>query len=167
MKLLVVFVALLAVCGLVRAQDDGMPFGPIGDADVDRLQEFAKKFDCDLKGEMARVYCCEKKVDEDALARVFIFSRRFNTLDRNARTYGQIIYSSLLRIGEVQGVDYYVKILDRQPADVQQRVRDFLYCPNWHAHRDQNRQLYERVYPGLYPKSYQFRHDDPIFTKET
>jgi hypothetical protein len=35
---------------------DGMPFGPIGDADVDRLAEFAKKSGFDLKPEMERVY---------------------------------------------------------------------------------------------------------------
>lgn len=170
MKLLVAFVALLAACGLVRAQDDGMPFGPIGDADIDRLQEFAKKFDFDLKGEMARVYCCEKKVDEDALARVFIFSRQFNVLDKNARTYGQIIYSSLLRIGEVAGVDYYVKILDRQPPDVQQRVRDFLYYPNLKIpkeHRKKAEEETSRAYPTLFPKGFQFGRNDPIFAKKT
>ena len=64
----------------------GMPFGHIDDADVDRLQEFAQKSGFDLKRKVAQVYCCDKKIDEDALARVFIFSRRFNTLDKNART---------------------------------------------------------------------------------
>ena len=51
---------------------DGMPFGRVEDADVDRLQEFALKRGFDLKAEMARVYG-EKKEDEDALGRVFIF----------------------------------------------------------------------------------------------
>src|SRR5439155_25549520 len=74
---------------------DGMPFCRVADADVDRLQEFALKRGFDLKAEMARVYG-EKKVDEGALGRVFIFSRLINTLDKNARTYGQIIYSSRL-----------------------------------------------------------------------
>ena len=69
---------------------DGMPFGRVEDTDVDRLQEFALKHGFDLKAEISRVYG-EKKVDEDALGRVFIFSRQFNTLDKNARTYGQII----------------------------------------------------------------------------
>ena len=165
----IVFTALLAVSALARAQDDtleGMAFGKVDNADVDRLQEFALKRGFDLKANMARVYG-EKKIDEEALGRVFIFSREFNTLDKSARTYGQIIYSSLLNIGEAIGIDRYIKIIDRQPPDVQQRVRDFLYYPDWHSHRAQNRHVYEKVYPGLFPKSYQFGRGDPIFAKET
>jgi len=81
------------VAGFASAQDmsdDGMPFGRIDDADIDRLQEFAATHGFDLKGEMAQVYSSGKP-DEDALARVFVFSRRFEALDKNARTYGQII----------------------------------------------------------------------------
>jgi hypothetical protein len=146
---------------------DGMPFGRIEDADVERLQEFARERGFDMKAEMARVYCCDKKIDEDALARVFVFSRQFNALDRNARTYGQIIYSSLLRIGEVLGVPYYVTIIDRQPRDVQQRIRDFLWYPIWHTEHKQNSGEFGSVYPGLFPKSYQFGRGDPIFANET
>jgi len=148
---------------------DGMPFGRVEDADVDRLQEFALKRGFDLKAEMARVYG-EKKVDEDALGRVFIFSRQFNTLDKNARTYGQIIYSSLLNIGEHMGVPAYVKIIDRQPPDVQQRVRDFLYYPNLRIpkeHRKEAEEETSRAYPTLFPKAFQFGRDDPIFAKQT
>ena len=53
---------------------------------------------------MEKVYRSGKHVDEDALARVFKFSIKFETLNSNARAYGQIIYSSLLNIGEVIGV---------------------------------------------------------------
>ena len=149
---------------------DGMPFGRVEDADVDRLQEFALKRGFDLKAEMARVYG-ENKVDEDALGRVFIFSRQFNTLDKNARTYGQIVYSSLLNVGEHIGVPTYVKIIDRQPPDVQQRVRDFLFYPvtrsapksRWEDALSESREMY----PGLFPKGFQFGHDDPIFANET
>ena len=119
---------------------------------------------------MARVYCCEKKIDEDALMRVFMFSRQFNTLDKNARTYGQIIYSSSLRIGEVLGIDYYVSIINRQSTDVQQRVRDFLYYPMLTVRKEQRHQVEEensKMYPTLFPKSFQFGRDDPIFAKET
>ena len=144
---------------------DGMPFGQVDDADIDRLQDFALKRGFDLKAEMARVY--EKKVNEDALGRVFMFSRQFNALDKNARAYGQIIYSSLLNIGEVIGVQHYTKIIDHQPPDVQQRIRDFLYYGDWKLHRNEPRKLYERIYPGLYPKEYEFGHNDPIFAKET
>src|ERR1043166_6605294 len=82
---------------------DGMPFGRIEDADVDRLQDFAVKHGFDLKAEMARVYSRDNKLDEDALGRVFAFSRHFDEPDHPARAYGQIIYSSLLHIGEATG----------------------------------------------------------------
>jgi hypothetical protein len=127
----------------------------------------AKTSGLDLKAEMEKVYRSGKHVDEDALARVFKFSIKFETLDSNARAYGQIIYSSLLNIGEVIGVPVYTKIIDRQPPEVQQRIRDFLYYGDWKAHRDEARKLYEKAYPGLYPKEYQFGRNDPIFAKET
>ena len=149
---------------------DGMPFGRIGDADVDRLQEFARTRGVDLKAEMARVYSPDNKLDEDALGRVFIFSRQFNTLDQNARTYGQIIYSSFLRVGEVVGVPQYVKIIDRQPSDVQQRVRDFLFYPFTRHPKFQSEEALKEsrdMYPGLFPKGFQFGHDNPIFANET
>jgi hypothetical protein len=148
---------------------DGMPFGQIEEADIDRLQDFAVKHGFDLKAEMARVYGAHK-VDEDALGRVFMLSRQFDALDKNARAYGQIIYSSLLNIGEAIQVDGYTKILDRQPADVQQRIRDFLFYPyvrqlprkRWEEALGETRQMY----PTLFPKGFQFGHDDPIFANE-
>jgi len=145
---------------------DGMPFGPVGDADVDRLAEFAKKSGFDLKPEMERIY----KKDEEALARLFKFSLAFKTLDANARTYGQIIYSSLLNLGEGVGVDAYVKVLDRQSPAVQQRVRDFLYYPMLRVpkeHRAEVEQENSRMYPTLFPKGFQFGHDDPVFANQT
>ena len=108
---------------------DGMPFGRVEEADIERLYEFATKRGFDLKGEMTRIYSRGDKLDEAALGRVFLFSRQFNALDKNARTYGHIIFCSLLNIGEVIGVPAYVKIIDRQPVDVQQRIRDFLFYP--------------------------------------
>lgn len=149
---------------------DGMPFGPIGDADLGRLQKFALERGFDFKAEMARVYCCDKTIDEDALGRVFLFSRQFTALDKNARTYGQVIYSSLLRIGEVIGVDHYVKIIDRAPPDVQQRVRDFLFYPftrHPKARWEEALQASRDMYPGLFPKHFQFGRGDPIFANET
>jgi hypothetical protein len=167
----VVFAMLLAASAIAAERTpgpipDGMPFGRIEDSDVDRLQDFAVKHGFDLKAEMERVYR-SNGTDEDALGRVFMFSRQFSALDKNARTYGQIIYSSLLNIGEHIGVPAYVKIIDRQPPDVQQRIRDFLYYPEWHTQHKRNSGEYENTYPGLFPKSYQFGHDDPNFAKET
>ena len=170
-------IVLLFISSAIAAQrtpgsvPDGMPFGRIEEADVDRLWKFASSRGFDLKAEMARVYSRGHKLDEDALGRAFVFSRQFNALDKNARTYGQIIFSSLLNIGEVIGVPAYVMIIDRQPADVQQRIRDFLFYPiarqvpkaQWKATLDENR----RVYLGLFPKDFRFGRSDPIFAKET
>ena len=146
---------------------DGQPFGHISEADVDRLQQFGLTRGFDLQAEMARVYSADNKLDEEALGRVFGFSRQFNTLDGNARAYGQIIYSSLLRIGEVVGVPHYVKIIDRQPPDVQQRIRDFLFYPfTQHPKFRWSEEAQKEIrdgYPGLFPKDYQFGRDDPIF----
>ena len=169
-----IILAVLLVAFVAAAQrtpapiPDDMPFGRVGDADVDRLAEFAlKRAGFDLKAELARVYSSDNKLDEDALGRLFLFSRQFNTLDKYARTYGQIIYGSLLNIGEVIGVPAYVKIIDRQPPDVQQRIRDFLWYPAWHTEHKQNSGELKSVYPGLFPKSYRFGRGDPIFADET
>jgi hypothetical protein len=161
-----IVIACLAICCSAHAQDDGMPFGHIGDGDVDRLAEFAKKSGFELKPEMERVY----KKDEEALARLFKFSLTFRTLDANARTYGQIIYSSLLNLGEATGVDAYVKVIDRQSPEVQQRVRDFLYFPMLRVPKEERKKVEEensRMYPTLFPKGFRFGHDDPVFAKET
>jgi hypothetical protein len=164
----IVIALVFVAAAFARAQEgatEGMPFGIIEDADVDRLQEFALKHGFDLKAEMERVYN-QKKTDEDAVARVFVFSRQFNQLDANARAYGQIVYSALLNLGEV--TDAYFKVLDRQPPDVQQRIRDFLYYPYLKIpkeHRNEAEQ--DRVYQMLFPEGFQFGRNDPIFAKET
>jgi hypothetical protein len=167
-----IIVALLLAATVTAAErtpgpvPDGMPFGPVGEADVDRLAEFAKKSGFDLKPEMERVY----KKDEEALARLFKFSLAFKTLDANARAYGQIIYSSFLNLGEEIGVDAYVKVLDRQSPEVQQRVRDFLYYPMLRVpkeHRAEVEQENNRMYPTLFRKGFQFGRDDPVFADQT
>src|SRR3982751_6232762 len=107
MKPLLVIVSLMLTCSL-HAQDDGMPFGQIGEADVARLEEFAKKSGFDWEPEMKRVY----QKDEEALGRFFRLSLAFSKLDDHARAYGQALYSSLLNLGEQIGVEGYVKVLD-------------------------------------------------------
>ena len=144
---------------------DGTPFGPIGDADIDHFQEFAfKRAGFDLKAEMARVYGNAGKVDEEALGRLFAFSRQFNTLDNYARTYGQIIYSAFLNLS--QTTDVYFKVLGRQSPDVQQRIRDYLYYPYLKVPKENLKELEkERVYQMLFPKGFQFGRNDPVFGK--
>jgi hypothetical protein len=159
MRFLLMLVTSLMVCGLVQGQNDGMPFGPIGDADVDRLAKLAKKSGFDLKPEMERAY----KNDEEALARLFKFSLTFKTLDSNARTYGQIVYSTFLRLGEEIGVNTYVKVLDRQSPQVQQRVHDFLYYPMLRIPKEEHRKEAEEENRKLFPTGFQFGRNDPIF----
>lgn len=160
---LALFVPVLA-CGFIQAQDDGMPFGSIDKTDVDRLEELARASGFDWTAEMERVY----KKDEEALARFFKLSLAFKALDANARAYGQVVYSSLLNLGEMMGVEAYVKVLDRQSADVQQRIRDFLYFPMLRVpkeHRKEAEEETRKMYPTLFPPEFQFGRGDPIFTE--
>jgi hypothetical protein len=160
-------VALLAILVLARpvqaqSSNDPAPFGPINEVDIDQLIKFGRARGFDLQPEMERVY----KKDEDALARLFGLSLKFKKFDRYSRTYGQVIYSCWLRFGEAYGVDLYLKVLDRQPADVQQRVRDFLYYPLLRVpkeKRKENQEEIRRMYPRLFPSDFQFGRNDPIF----
>lgn len=165
MRIAVVALVLAFLCGAAWAQDDGMPFGKMDDSDVNRLGEFARASDFDLLAEAKRAY--EK--DEDALGRLFRFSLAFKSLDPNARAYGQIIYSSWLNLGESIGLDWYLAVLDRQPSDAQQRVRDFLYyaftvrIPK--ERRKEAEAEFRKDYPRLFPLEFQFGRDDPVFAK--
>jgi hypothetical protein len=156
--------AVLALSGPVKAQgsNDATPFGPISEVDVDQLMKFGRARGFDLEPEMQRVY----KKDEDALARLFNLSLKFKRFDRNARTYGQVMYSCWLRFGEAYGVALYLKVLDRQSDDVQQRVRDFLYYPLLRVpkeKRKENQEEIRKMYPRLFPADFRFGRNDPIF----
>jgi hypothetical protein len=156
--------ALLVLSRPVKAQssNDATPFGPISEVDVDQLMKFGRARGFDLEPEMQRIY----KKDEEALGRLFGLSQKFKKFDRNARTYGQIMYSCWLRFGEAYGVDLYLKVLDRQSDDVQQRVRDFLYYPLLRMpkeKRKENQEEIRKMYPRLFPTDFQFGHNDPIF----
>ena len=164
---MVMVLALLAILAgslpvVAQGSKDATPFGPIGEVEVDQLMKFGKARGFDLEPEMQRIY----KKDEDALARLFGLSLKFKTFDRKARTYGQIMYSCWLRFGELYGVDLYLKVLDRQPEEVQQRVRDFLYYPLLRMPKEKRKENVEemrRMYPRLFPTDFQFGRNDPIF----
>ena len=163
-RFVTVAVAMLAPAVSVHAQTskDPTPFGPIGEVDVDQLMKFARTRGFDLQPEMQRIY----KKDEDALARLFALSQGFKRFDKNARTYGQIMYTCWIRFGDAYGVELYLKVLDRQSDDVQQRVRDFLYYPLLRLpkeKRKENQEEIRRMYPRLFPTDFQFGHNDPIF----
>ena len=164
MVMVLALLAILVWSPPIKAQSskDATPFGQIGEVDVDQLMKFGKARGFDLQPEMQRIY----KKDEDALARLFGLSLKFKTFDRKARTYGSIMYSCWLRFGEAYGVDLYLKVLDRQPDEVQQRVRDFLYYPLLRMPKEKRKENVEemrRMYPRLFPTDYQFGRNDPIF----
>jgi hypothetical protein len=147
-----------------QSADDGMPFGKITEADTDHLMKFAQTQGFDLSAELQKAYA----KDTNALGRVFGFSLSFKTLDQNARTYGQVIYSSLLNLGEAIGPEQYSAVVLAQRPAVQQRVRDFLYFPVTRAPKNERAHVDKEVredFPRLFPKDYQFGQDDPLFKK--
>ena len=76
------------------------------------------------------------------------------------------MYSCWIRFGEFYGVDLYLKVLDRQPDEVQRRVRDFLYYPLLRMPKEKRKETVEemrRMSPRLFPTDYQFGRNDPIF----
>src|SRR4051812_16858835 len=74
----------------IEGISDGLPFGEITDADAEALMAFAKEKGVDLQQAAEQA----NRKDPDALATVLKFSLHFKTLDKNARTYGQIVWSS-------------------------------------------------------------------------
>ncbi|PYJ10585.1 MAG: hypothetical protein DMF06_05875 [Verrucomicrobia bacterium] len=157
-------IGILVLAGTVQAQSSSnpAPFGPTSEVDVDQLMKFGKARGFDLEPEMQRIY----KKDEDALGRLFALSLKFKKFDRKARTYGQIMYTCWLKFGEAYGVEPYLKVLDRQSDDVQQRVRDFLYYPLLRMPKEKRKENVEemrKMYPRLFPTDFKFGRNDPIF----
>jgi len=156
--------AILTFALPIQAQylDDRVPFGPLDEVDIDQLIKFARTRGFELQPELERIY----KKDEAALARLFGLSLKFKKFNRNARAYGQVIYSCYLRFTELYGVELYLKVLDRQSDDVQQRVRDFLYYPLLRVPKEKRKENQEeiyRMYPRLFPSDFKFGRNDPIF----
>jgi hypothetical protein len=162
MKLPVTILSLILCCS-AAAQELGMPFGEVDELDVVRLATFARKSGVDLQSISDGL----ARSDKEALARLFNLSLAFDSLDKNARTYGQIVYSSLLNVGEQIGVEEYAKILEQQPAPVRQRVRDFLFYPAVsRAPKEKANEVLaeaDKMYPTLFPADFEFGRDDPIF----
>ena len=145
-----------------QTSNERLPYGPLGEVEMDQLIKFGRARGFDLQPELERIY----KKDETALARLFGLSLKFKRFDRNVRAYGQVVYTCFTKFGETDNAALYLKILDRQPADVQQRIRDLLYYPLLRVpkeKRKENRDEICRFYPRLFPADFQFGHNDPIF----
>jgi len=146
----------------VSHPDDGSPFGIVADSDIADLMAFARTQSQDLEKDCELAY----KMDEAALSRVFAFSLKLEKLDDHARTYGQIIWSSLLNLAEAKGTEWYDSQVARQPKAVQQRIRDFLHYATGKAEPSHEKDMSasERAdWEKLFPKGYIFGRNDPIF----
>jgi hypothetical protein len=172
--------ALAAVClvflvSAIRAlepstADDGVAYIRYTDAELDHLFAFAKKSHFDFRTDFDRAQDGDKDAAKESLGRMFRLSVVFHRLDNDARTYGQIIWNSLLNLGETWGVEEYSKVIDKQAPDVQQRVRDFLYYPMTLAPKEQREETVSwarRAYPTLFPANFQFGNHDPLFARGT
>lgn len=110
--------------GWTCAPDDGAPFGRSTEKDAANLVSFAGESGIDLLKTLDKVYAG----DTAALAAVLQISTKFKSLDVPARTYGNMIYSIFLNLGERKGTDGFLTVLFHQDAQTQQKVRDIL----WH-----------------------------------
>lgn len=144
---------------------EGMPFGEISDQDITDFFNFAKNQGIDFESAMAEVY---KTGSTNALGDVFKLSLRFTSLDQNARTYGQVVYSGFLNWGEGGQVDF-CDVMIAQPSNVQQRIRDFMFYVTLRSvpkkHLETVIKEIRGDYPELIPDGYVFGHEDPIFSK--
>jgi hypothetical protein len=168
-KLFLALALLLNLSGAALAEpttgpNPGMPFGALGPKDLSRLEVYANTEGYDLMRDLKLVY----QKDATALARVFKFSLKFTKLDRNARAYGQLIYSSFLNLNETLGEDRYALIVATQPVAVRQRIRDFIYYDATQAPKEKRAQAEADARKGaplLFPSDYVFGAGNPIFTK--
>ena len=141
--------------------NDGMPYGPITDQDIEELSQFAGTHDLDLNAEMRKVY--EK--DSDALARFLKFSLAITSFDKNARAYGQLLYSCFLNMGESKDWNFFSVLVVQEP-NVQQRIRDYLNYPLNRLPKNEREMMIKEIrgkLPLLYPDDYQFGRNNPIF----
>lgn len=165
-KIILALVVFVFATAIAQAQsggfNTGMPFGVIGPKEMDGLEHLAKEKGVDLFGDLKRAYA----KDEQALARVFAFSLNFANLDRDAKTYGQLIYSSFLNLASVYGVERYSQLVAAQPTRVAQRIRDFIYYDATQAPKSDRAKAEmsaRRAAPQLFPKDYRFAADNPLF----
>lgn len=163
-KLLLCLALLIPSAGSAQptGHNTGMPFGRIQQADVTHLQAYATTLRVDLLGDMKRAY----EQDDEALARVFAFSLHFSELNRDARTYGQLIYSSFLNLAERYGIERYSELVAAQPIAVRQRIRDFIYYDATLAPKKTRKDVEassRKSAPRLFPPDYVFGSGNPLF----
>ena len=142
--------------------DDGRPFGVMGEKEFEAFARYASAHDVDLEAEMSKAYAG----DPAGLARVFGLAASFQTLDANARAFGNLLFSTFLNIGESRGDAIFVKAIDLIPESERQRVRDFLFYPvllTPAEHRTEAERAAREQFPRLFPSDYQFAKGDELF----
>lgn len=164
-KVQTIFCALMMLAGIGSAGiNDGRPFGPVTEQDVENLNLFAKSWGLDLTAEVKAMYDSK---NEESFAKLFRFSLHFDKLDQNARTYGTILYSSVLNLGEAGGLLTFLRVLEKQTPQVQQRIRDFLFYPVTLVPAGEREQVESEVRkdsPMLFPAHYRFATEDPLWS---
>ena len=160
---------LFAVRNLPAAEatgyNTGMPFGRLEARDLSNLEVFAVAEGYDLMGDLNLIY---EKNNEAALVRVFAFSLKLNQYDRNARAYGQLVYSSYLNLAARFGFENYAGLIASQPVGIRQRIRDYLFFNATLAPKEQRATVeaaLRKNAPLLFPADYVFGAGDPVFKR--
>ncbi|MGI8437541.1 MAG: hypothetical protein ACR2NX_11655 [Chthoniobacterales bacterium] len=151
-----------------EANSPRLPYGQLSEEDFEHLHSFGVRKGVDLAPVMARIYSREKQLDDDALGRFFMFSRSLERLNTEGRAYGQMILNIFDYVGEGYGVEAYGRVLDRQPADVRQRIRNFLFYPYSKLppqEREEAYRTFREVHPAVFLKDFIFGRDDHLFAE--
>jgi len=106
------------------AANDGRPFGPMEDRQVLEFERYARERGLDLQPTADRMASGDRK----ALAEFLRFSLAFQRIDGPARTYGNMVWSVFLNLGE-RRTPVFVPVLKAQDARVRQRIEDILWFP--------------------------------------
>ena len=146
--------------------DDGAPYGQFAEPEYEAICAFAKTKGCDIERQFV---LARDNRDAEALGLIFDLSTEFSTLDDNARHYGNLIFSCLLNFGERWGTDKLAAVVVSRTPAVQQRIRDFMFYPTTLVPDDKRIKIAadnRRDYPLLFPKTYEFGKNNPIFVSK-
>jgi hypothetical protein len=142
--------------------DLGIPYGKMSRKDVDRFLELSRSRGVDIDVEMPKAY----QGDATALSRIFSLSTGFQKMDKMTRVYGNFIFSMFMDMGESKGEGFFGEAVAAQPAEVQQRVRDFVFHALSQVPRKERQEVegeIRRDFPRLFPADFVHGRDDPLF----
>jgi len=152
----------LSVLPALTATDEGQPFGRMGEKDFESFIAYAGSHGLDVNAEMKLAYDGDAK----ALARVFELSTTFKSLNFEARAYGNLLFSTLLNLGETRGNQIFIDALALINDSCRQRVRDFFYYPVKLVPKRKRAEIERETrehQPWLFPPEYEFGKNDVLF----